>query len=306
MGTMTFGGQAAEAEAIRMVDRCLDAGINFFDTADVYHQGKSERILGSALRGRRHQVVLATKVRGGMGEEPDDEGLKRAAIRKAIDASLQRLGTDYVDLYYLHQPDWDTRIEETLAAMEELVREGKIRFPAVSNYASWQLVQMLWHCENCGYVAPAVSQIMYNLVARGIEQEHLACCREYGTAIVTYNPLAGGLLTGKHLAGAAPAAGTRFDGNELYQDRYWHAAGFEAVEVLTRIAQRAGMSTTALAFRWLLTQPAVDCVIIGASGVAQLEENLEACDGPVLDPDVQKECDVVWERLRGVAPRYNR
>ncbi len=305
LGTMTFGGQVAETEAIRMVDRCLEHGINFFNTANIYNQGKSEIILGQALRGRRHQAVLATKVRGKMGEEPDDVGLKRFAIRKAIDASLKRLGTDYVDLYYLHQPDRETRIEETLAAMEELVREGKIRYPAVSNYAAWQIVQILWHCTDHGFVLPTVSQLMYNLFARSIEQECLACCREYGIGIIAYNPLAGGLLTGKHLKGSGPAPGTRFDGNQMYQDRYWHPACFDAVDDVAAIATRAGMTTIALAFRWLLAQPAVDCVLLGASGLDQLEENLKACAGPQLDPDVAKECNAVWEKLRGVTPNYN-
>jgi aryl-alcohol dehydrogenase-like predicted oxidoreductase len=306
MGAMTLGGQAAEAEAIRMVDRCLEHGINFFDTANVYNQGESEIILGKALRGRRHKVVLATKVRGKMGEEPDDVGLKRPAIRKAIDASLKRLGTDHVDLYYLHQPDWDTRIEETLAVMQELVREGKVRYPAVSNYASWQVAQMLWHCENHDYVPPTVSQPMYNLLARGIEQEYVAFCREYQIAIIAYNPLAGGLLTGKHRLGRAPAAGTRFDGNKIYQDRYWHPAYFDAVEEVSTIASRAGMSTIALAFQWLLAQPVVDSVLLGASCLEQLEENLKACAGPVLDAGVLEECDAVWTKLRGVTPKYNR
>jgi aryl-alcohol dehydrogenase-like predicted oxidoreductase len=306
LGTMTFGGQVAEAEAIRMVDRCLGHGINFFDTANVYHQGKSEIILGQALRGRRHQAVLATKVRGKMGEEPDDVGLKRSAIRKAIDASLQRLGTDYVDLYYLHQPDWETRIEETLAAMAELVREGKIRYPAVSNYAAWQIVQILWHCTDHGFVLPTVSQLMYNLLARGIEQECVACCREYGIGIIAYNPLADGLLTGKHLQESGPAPGTRFDDNKMCQDRYWHPACFDAVQEAAAIAARAGMTTTALAFHWLLAQPAVDCMLLGASGLDQLEENLKACAGPVLDPDIAKDCNAVWEKLRGVAPKYHR
>jgi aryl-alcohol dehydrogenase-like predicted oxidoreductase len=305
LGTMTFGGQVAETEAIRMVDRCLEHGINFFDTANICNQGKSEIILGQALRGRRHQAVLATKVRGKMGEEPDDVGLKRFAIRKAIDASLKRLGTDYVDLYYLHQPDRETRIEETLAAMEELVREGKIRYPAVSNYAAWQIVQMLWHCTDHGFVPPTVSQLMYNLFARSIEQECLACCREFGIGIIAYNPLAGGLLTGKHLKGSGPAPGTRFDGNTMYQDWYWHPACFDAVQEVAALAARAGMTTIALAFRWLLAQPAVDCILLGASGLDQLEGNLMACTGPVLDPDVAKECNAVWEKLRGIAPWYN-
>lgn len=306
MGTMTFGGQAPEAEAIRMVDLCLEHGINLFDTANSYNQGKSEIILGKALSGRRHQVVLATKVFHKMGEGPDDLGHKRPALRKAIDASLKRLGTDHVDLYYLHQPDWNTRIEETLAAMDELVKEGKVRYPAVSNYAAWQVLQMLWQCENHDYEAPTVSQPMYNLLARGIEQEYIAFCREYGIAIVAYNPLAGGFLTGKHRREDPPATGTRFDGNKIYQDRYWHPAYFEAQQEVAAIANRAGMSATALAFRWLLTQPAVDCILLGASKVEQLEANLKACAGDPLDAATLGECDAVWSKLRGVTPKYNR
>ena len=271
MGAMNFGSQVSEADAVRMIDRCLDCGINFFDTANVYNRGMSETILGYALRGRRHQVVLASKVRGKMGDEPDDAGLSRAAIRKAIDGSLKRLGTDYLDIYYLHLPDWDTRIEETLGAMDELVTEGKVRYPASSNYASWQMVQMLWHAENHGFVPASISQPMYNVLARGIEQEYLACCREFRFAVVAYNPLAGGLLTGKHLPEAPPAAGTRFDGNAMYLDRYWHPAYFHAVKKLQAVAEQAGMSLIALAFRWLLSQPQVDSVILGASRLEHLE-----------------------------------
>jgi aryl-alcohol dehydrogenase-like predicted oxidoreductase len=306
IGAMTFGGQTQEAEAIRIVDRCLEHGINFFDTANVYNQGKSEVILGKALSGRRHRVVLASKVRGKMGDEPEDVGLKRPAIRKAIDESLKRLGTDYVDLYYLHQPDWDTRIEETLGAMDELVKEGKIRYPAVSNYAAWQVLQILWHCENYGYVPPTVSQPMYNVLARGVEQEYIPFCREFGVGIVAYNPLAGGLLTGKHARGNPPASGTRFDGNKMYQDRYWHPAYFDAQDEITAVAERAGMSTTVLAFRWLLTQTAVDCVLLGASRMEQLDQNLVACAGPALEKDVLSACDKIWEKLHGVTPKYNR
>jgi aryl-alcohol dehydrogenase-like predicted oxidoreductase len=306
MGTMTFGNQVSESDGIRMIDRCLEFGINFFDTANIYNNGQSETILGKALSGRRHKVVLATKVRGKMSEEPDDEGLTRAALRKAIDASLQRLGTDYVDLYYLHQPDWNTEIEETLAAMDELVTEGKVRYPASSNYAAWQIVQMLWHCDNHGFVSPTVSQPMYNLLARGIEQEYLNCCREYEIAVIAYNPLAGGLLTGKHAAGAPPATGTRFDGNKMYQDRYWHQAYFHAAEKLTAMADSAGMSIIDLAFRWILAQSQVDSVILGATSMDQLEQNFKACQEPPLSDEVLVECDALWQELRGVTPKYNR
>ena len=306
MGTMTFGGQVSEADSIRMVDYCLEAGINFFDTANVYNGGQSETALGKALKGRRHKVVLATKVCFRMGPEPDDAGLQRAAIRKAINQSLSRLETDYIDLYYLHQPDWSTPIDETLAAMEELVQDGKVRYPATSNYASWQILQMLWYCENHGSVPPTVAQQMYSVLTRGIEDEYLTFSKEFKIGLVAYSPLAGGLLSGKHRSGDTPPPGTRFEINKLHLDRYWHTEYFEAVRVLSDIAKRSGMSLQELSFRWLLTQPAVDSIIVGASRMDQLQENLKAGQGPPLGDEVLKECDAVWARLRGITPRYNR
>lgn len=305
-GTMTFGSQTDEDAARRIVDRCLDAGINFFDTANVYNQGRTETILGKALKGRRSKVVLATKVRGKMGDGPDEIGLSRAAIHKAIDASLQRLQTEYVDIYYLHQPDYDVPIEETLAAMEEVVRAGKVRYPAVSNYAAWQVGEILWIAEKNGFRPPYISQPMYNLLARGIEEEYLPFSKRFGVALVPYNPLAGGLLTGKHARERGPASGTRFDGNKLYLDRYWHDDYFAAVEELQSIAREAGKTLVELALQWLLTQPHVDSIILGASRLEQLEENLNACAGGTLNEALLAQCDAVWKRLRGVTPKYNR
>lgn len=305
-GTMTFGAQTDEATAQRIMDCCLDAGINFIDTANVYTRGAAETVVGKTLKGRRAKVILASKVRGKMGEAPDEAGLSRAAIRKAIDASLTRLGTDYLDLYYLHQPDYGTPIEETLEAMEELVRAGKVRFPAVSNYAAWQVAEILWICEKRGYHPYFISQPMYNLIARGIEDEYIPFSRRFGVAVVSYNPLAGGLLTGKHSKQGAPTPGTRFDGNKMYQDRYWLDDDFTAVEELRSIAAEAGKTLVELALQWLLTQPAVDSIILGASRLEQLQENLKAAEGPRLDISVLNRCDAVWKRLRGVTPKYNR
>jgi 1-deoxyxylulose-5-phosphate synthase len=306
LGTMTFGGPLSEKDSVHAVDRSLELGINFFDTANIYHDGRAEQALGRALRGRRHKVVLATKVCGRMGPDGDDAGLSRAAIRKALEGSLERLATDYVDLYCLHHPDGDTRIQETLAAMEELVQEGKIRYPAVSNYASWQILQMLWHCENHGYAPITTSQQMYNLLARGIEQEYVAFCKEYGIALIVYNPLAGGLLTGKHLHNKMPLPGTRFDGNQVYLDRYWHEPYLEAVERVADVARRAGLSMTELSLRWLLSRTIVDSVILGVTSMDQLDSNVKASQGPPLSQEVLDECQAVWVRLRGVTPQYNR
>ena len=303
---MTFGSQTDEDTARRIVDRCLEAGINFFDTANVYNQGLAETILGKALKGRRSNVVLATKVRGKMGDGADESGLSRAAIHKAIEGSLQRLQTDYVDIYYLHQPDYDVPIEETLAAMEEVVRAGKVRWPAVSNYAAWQVCEILWIAEKNGFRPPYISQPMYNLLARGIEEEYLPFAKRFGVAIVPYNPLAGGLLTGKHARGRGPIPGTRFDGNKMYQDRYWHDDDFAAVDELQAIAREAGKTLVELAFQWLLSQPQLDSIILGASQLEQLEENLKASEGGKLDQAVMEKCDALWKRLRGVTPKYNR
>jgi len=305
-GTMTFGAQTDEATAHRIVDRCFDAGINFFDTANVYNHGASETITGKTLKGRRDKVILATKVRNKVGDAPDDAGLSRPAMRKAIDASLQRLGTDYVDLYYLHLPDYAAPIEETLETMEELVKAGKVRFPAISNYAAWQIAEILCICEKRGYHPYLISQPMYNLIARGIEDEYLPFCRRFGVAVVPYNPLAGGLLTGKHSRQSGPTPGTRFDGNKMYLDRYWLDEDFAAVEELRSIAAEAGKTLVGLAFQWLLAQPVVDSILVGASRVEQLEENLKSAEGSGLDKSVLERCDAVWRRLRGITPKYNR
>ncbi len=305
-GTMTFGSQTDEATARRIMDCCLDAGINFIDTANVYNRGAAETIVGKTLKGRRDKVILASKVRGKMGDAPDEEGLSRAALRKAIDASLQRLGTDYLDLYYLHQPDYSTPIEETLETMQEFVRAGKVRFPAISNYAAWQVTEVNWICEKKGYQPYFISQPMYNLIARGIEEEYLPFCRRFGVAVVPYNPLAGGLLTGKHSSAGGPTPGTRFDGNKMYQDRYWLDDDFSAVEELRTIAKEAGKTLVQLALQWLLSQPVVDSIILGASRLEQLQENLKATQGGALDQPILSRCDAVWKRLRGITPKYNR
>ena len=305
-GTMPFGSQADQAAADRMTAQCLDAGINFFDTANMYNHGRAEELLGKALGSRRSKVVLASKVRSKMGEAPDESGLSRAAILNAIDASLSRLATDYVDVYYLHWPDYAVPLEETLGAMEELVRAGKVRYPAVSNYAAWQICQIHWIAEKHGFTPPFISQPMYNLLARAIEDEYLPFCKQFGVAVIPYNPLAGGLLTGKHSAQSTPSPGSRFDKNSLYLNRYWHDDYFAAVEELKSIASRAGKTLVELSLQWLLSQPQVESVILGASKPEQLAENLKAAEGGPLQLETLEACDKVWKRLRGITPKYNR
>jgi aryl-alcohol dehydrogenase-like predicted oxidoreductase len=304
-GTMTFGSQADEAASIRMIDLCMDRGLNFFDTANVYNKGLSETIVGKAFKGRRDKIILASKVRGKMGEAPDENGLSKRAMLRAIDESLKRLQTDYLDLYYLHQPDYAAPIEESLETMEQLVRQGKVRYPASSNYAGWQVCRMQWLAEKNSYKPAWITQPMYNLLARGIEQEYLPMTRAFGVSTVVYNPLAGGMLTGKQKRGA-PIAGTRFDNNQMYLTRYWYDAYFDAVEEILGIARKAGRSPVSFALNWLLHHTTADCVILGASRLDQLDENLKALDEGVLPGDAVAACDAVWAKLRGVTPQYNR
>jgi aryl-alcohol dehydrogenase-like predicted oxidoreductase len=304
-GTMTFGTQVDESAAQKMIDYCFDHGINFLDTANVYNRGESEKILGKCLKGRRTKVILASKVRGKMGDRPDEAGLSHRAIMKAIDQSLQRLQTDYLDIYYLHQPDYDVPIEESLKAMELLVQAGKVRYPASSNYSGWQVAEMLWIADKQKRKPAWITQPMYNLLARGIEQEYLPMTRHFGVSTCVYNPLAGGMLTGKQKRDA-PAAGTRFDNNQMYLDRYWHPAYFDAVDELKKVADAAGRSVVSLALNWLVHHTPTDCVILGASKLEHLDGNVQAMSEGPLSAETLAACDRVWENLRGVTPKYNR
>jgi aryl-alcohol dehydrogenase-like predicted oxidoreductase len=262
-------------------------------------------MLGKALRGRRSEAIIADKVRGKTGDGPDQSGLARAAILRAVDESLARLETDYLDIYYLHQPDYAVPLEETLEVMDRLVKVGKVRYPASSNYSSWQVNRMLWLAEVRNARPLLIAQQMYNLLARGLEQEFLPMAREFGVSLIVYNPLAGGLLTGKHYPSRI-APGTRFDQNEMYQQRYWHERNFTAIERLKSIAAAENRSLISLSLSWLLHHTPTDCVILGASGSEQLAQNLAACDEGPLTPEAVSACDEVWMELRGPVPIYNR
>jgi aryl-alcohol dehydrogenase-like predicted oxidoreductase len=280
LGTMTFGQQVDQAGVIAMLDRCIEAGINFVDTANVYQRGQAESLLGTAMRGRRDKLVVASKVGQKMGDGPDETGLSRRAIFRAVEASLKRLQTDYIDIYFMHAPDYTVKIEESLDAMQDLVRQGKVRYIGTSNFAAWQVCQMHWIAERNNTPAPSIDQPMYNLLARGIEQEFLPMAKQLGVSVVVYNPLAGGLLTGKHEPGTI-AAGGRFEAMPSYQDRYWHPQDFKAVEQLQAIAAAAGRSLISLS-------------------------NLQACSEGPLPAAAVAACDAVWQEFRGPVPIYNR
>jgi aryl-alcohol dehydrogenase (NADP+) len=289
-----------------MVHRALDAGVNFIDTADIYSKGVSETITGKALKGKRNGVVLASKVGNQVGQyKLKDNGLSRWHIINGVEACLKRLDTDCLDICYLHKPDYKTPLEESLAAFDALVRQGKVVYVGMSNYAAWQTCQARWICDINRFSPPVVTQNVYNLLARGIEQEFLPFCREMNIGLTVYNPLAGGLLTGKHKSGSPPAEGTRFQLNKEYHGRYWLDSNFDALSELMEIAKQAGKKPVELALQWLAAQNIVDSIIIGFSKMEHLEENLSAWEGE-LDSNTLKACDQVWKKIKGDSFQYNR
>lgn len=306
LGTMTFGGQVAEEEAIAMTHAALDAGINFIDTANVYQDGRSEEILGKALENRRDNVVLATKVR--LTRHPErlnSDGLSRRAILREVEGSLRRLRTDYIDVYYLHLPDPDTPLEETVDTLTDLTRAGKIRYWGVSNFASWQLAD----ADNCalmrGAPRPVLSENVYNLLCRSVEPELVPCLEAHRIGMTVFNPLAGGLLTGKHSFDKIPAGG-RFDHNSMYQNRYWNEDSFRGVELLKPVAADEGLSLADFSIKWVAQHDFVDSVLIGASSMKHFEQNIKALDGRPLSEETMRRCNEVWTQIAGTRYQYNR
>jgi aryl-alcohol dehydrogenase-like predicted oxidoreductase len=308
LGTMTFGAQVDRETAAAMVARCREAGVTMFDTANSYGSGVAEQLLGEVVAPYRDEVLIASKVFNRMGDGPKDCGLRRPAIEKALNATLRRLGTDHLDIYYLHAPDRSAPIEEALAAMAAAVAAGKVRHVGMSNYAAWQIAEARCLTGSHGWPAVHLSQPLYNLLSRRVEDEYAEFSEHYAMHNVVYNPLAGGLLSGKHNDAVRPEAGGRFAGElgPMYRDRYWNQAQFHAVEALRKVAANAGLTLVELAFRWLMGRPLVDSILLGASRLDQLEANLAAANGPALGADVLSACDDVWASLRGAAPAYNR
>jgi aflatoxin B1 aldehyde reductase len=305
LGAMTFGGQTSAADAGRMLGMFLDAGHNWVDTAYMYTGGKSERILGRLLRGaRREKVYLATKAHPSAAAE-NTKGLTPAAIRSQLETSLKRLKMDYVDLLYLHAPDNSTPLEVTLAACEELRSEGKLCEVGLSNYASWQVTEAVSICHQNGWEPPTVYQGMYNAITRLIEEECLPACRHFGVKFLAYNPLAGGLLTAKYeTVTDLPSAG-RF-ANEIYQKRFWKTAYFEAIETAKQVSDRAGVPLADAAIRWLMRHSMTDGILLGASKIKHLEQNLNACNTKRLSPSLIRALDKAWEIAKPACQRYFR
>jgi aryl-alcohol dehydrogenase (NADP+) len=296
LGTMTFGSQADEQASKAIVKRALDAGVNFFDTANVYNAGVSEEFTGRALQGVRRDIVLATKLHGRMGPAPNDAGQSRKHIIEAVEQSLRRLGTDYIDLYQVHRFDPDSPLDETLGALDDLVRSGKVRYIGASNYAAWQLCTALWTSDKLHLARYDCIQPRYNLISRAIEQELLPLCQAQGVGVIVYNPLAGGMLTGKHQRQAPPTSGTRFDMNPMYRNRYWQERVFDAVDRFREIAAGTGHSMAQVALAWSLANPVVTSAILGASRVEQLDETLPAVD-IVLSAEQLQQLQDLWENV---------
>ena len=312
LGTMTFGQQVSGTEALRILDHSADAGINFYDTANIYNAGEAEEHLGRWLAvapNRRSSVVIASKVRYPVGADANSAGLSATTIAHQLEASLRRLATDHLDLYYLHAPDPATPLEESLGALDALARAGKIRAIGMSNYAAWQMMDAVHICERNGWLRPTVMQPLYNIIAREIEVEILPFARSHGIGVCAYNPLAAGLLTGKHRYSEPPAIGTRFDLSRIYADRYWHDQHFAAAERLAEGATDLGCSLTALALGWMLNCPRVDVAILGVSSDAQLSANLRDLDSAcqlAFAQDVIDHLDLIYRTLRGFPPQIVR
>ncbi|HEX5096824.1 MAG TPA: aldo/keto reductase [Acidimicrobiia bacterium] len=313
LGTMTFGLQCDEETSIAIMNRAADGGMTFFDTADVYPLGgdlttvgRTEEIVGRWLTGQRDQYVIATKCFGPTGSRPWDAGNSRRHIMDAIDASLRRLQTDYVDLYQLHFDDPNTPLDETLGALDDLVRAGKVRYVGCSNFLAFRLARAIGRSEALGVTRFDSVQPRYNLIFREFERELLPLCLQEGIGVIPYNPIAGGMLSGKHDRSKAPSDGSRFTlgtAGKMYQDRYWHDNVFDTVDELVKIAESIAMPMPTMALAWVLEHPAITSPIVGASRPDQLDATLAAVDVHLERDLVERLNDLTAPYRRGDAPR---
>ncbi|MBK6683826.1 MAG: aldo/keto reductase [Deltaproteobacteria bacterium] len=276
-GTMGFGGESDEAGSAVIYGRCRDLGINLFDCADVYQAGRSEEILGRLSRGHRDEVVLASKAYFPTGRDPNARGASRYHLVRAVEGSLKRLKTDRIDLYYLHRFDEETALDESLRALDDLVRAGKILYLGASNFAAWQVMKANGLAERAGRSPFVALQPMYNLVKRQAEVEILPMAQSEGLAVFSYSPLGGGLLTGKYKkGGGGGVTGSRLSQNKMYQTRYGSPAYWEAAEALSTLAEKLGHHPVSLAVAWVMAHPGITAPILGARSLEQLEPALAA------------------------------
>lgn len=309
LGTMTFGLPCDEAASFAILDKAAQGGITFIDTADMYPYGstlelvgRTEEIVGKWLRGKRDQFILATKCSGEMGPLAWQQGTSRKHVLNAIDASLKRLGTDYVDLYQAHFPDTNTPLDETLEAFDTVLRSGKARYIGCSNYQAWRLARAVGRSEAMALHKFVSVQPRYSLLFRQNERELFPLCEEEGIAVISFNPLAAGMLTGKHKRSAAPPGG-RFTLGAAATDRYWHDRAFDTVDAFVKMAKEAGVEPATLAVAWIIANPVITAPIIGVSKPGQLDASLAAAELK-LDPTLKTKLDELTHEFRmGDAPR---
>jgi aryl-alcohol dehydrogenase-like predicted oxidoreductase len=335
---MMFGRQVDEPESLRIIGRALDGGVTFIDTADMYANGVTEEILAKAIKGTRDTLVLASKaghvrrLAARYGEQtiagpidlarprpfhpwpagdqvsPNDMGLSRKHLMQAVEGSLRRLGTDYLDIYYAHMPDYDTPLDETLRAMDDLVRQGKVRYLGCSNFRAFQVCKALWLSDKHNLARWDIIQPPFNLLARDIEYELLPLCLEEGIGVAVFSPLAAGFLSGKYEKGKPPIAGRRFSlGSQgfRYNEKYWTDLDFDAVARLRQIASDHGKSLPQFALAWVLNKKGITSIVCGATSVEQLEPNMGAVDIR-LTPEELAACDEVWSTLHPPRLFYGR
>ena len=305
LGTMTFGSNFGNVAVVdqkaadAMVDYCFEQGVNFFDTADVYSFGESEKILGEALKGRRHEAVIATKVNMRMSDAPNDVGLSRHHILESCDKSLERLDTDYIDLYQVHCWDERTPLEETLRALDDVVRAGKVRYIGVSNYAGWQLMKALATSEKQHLEKFVTLQALYNLCTRDLENELVPLCADQGLGILPWSPLAGGFLTGKYRRGKKRPENARRSDPDTAFLKFNEEQGFDIVDALDRLAKPHGGSVAQGAVNWLLGKNQVSSVIVGANKLEQLKDNIAAANWKFTAEELEE-----LDKISAVAPIY--
>jgi aryl-alcohol dehydrogenase-like predicted oxidoreductase len=288
LGTNNFGGQINEETSIKIINKAIDCGINIIDTANIYTGGKSEEIIGKAVNGRRDEVILATKVRFGTSEKPNQTGLSRKRILSQVEHSLRSLQTDFIDIYYLHRSDPETPLEETLRTFDSLVRNGKIRYVACSNFSAWQIAKAHEICQMHDLEKFIAVQPPYNLLQRDIEKDIIPYCQQEGLGILTYTPLMGGFLTGKYSKTAHPPKGSRFDYNPRLWKRVNEESNFTVLEQIEKVAKDVGISVSKLAISWILKNPAITAPIVGASSPEQVEENCKIAKININDKTYQR------------------
>ena len=309
LGCMMFGGKTTPEDSYTIIDRAIDAGINFLDTANVYSRGRSEEVTGQALKrnGKRDKIVLATKVHGVMDDnDPNMSGNTRRNIIQQCDASLKRLQTDWIDLYQIHRPQSSVPIDETLRALDDLIRAGKVRYVGTSTFGAWQLMESLWVSKELGLNRFVCEQPPYNLLDRRIERELIPLAQSYGIGLIPWSPLAGGLLTGKYNRNTPAPEGTRFadfTSNPILQKR-WNDIAFDAIDQYDAYVKERGVPFSHFALAWCAAMPGVTAPIIGPRTLEQLEDNLKALDFKITPEDMAK-VDTIVPKGGMVSPYYD-